>query len=69
LNPGIIIQKSRENQQKQKPPIPTGIEIIARNNEKCVLSTLCFIKNKPIQEKHYGQKNGKSQGIEKHNIF
>jgi hypothetical protein len=32
------------------------------------LSALRFIKNKPIQEEHYWQKNGKSQRIEKHNL-
>jgi hypothetical protein len=68
-NPCIIIQKSGENQQKQKPPVPTGIKIITGQNQQQILSTFSFMEYKPIEYKNYGKKNSKGKRIEKHRLL
>jgi hypothetical protein len=66
LDSGEVTQKSREEQQKKEAPIPTRVKVITHDNQKCILSSFGFTKNKPIEYKNYGKKYSKCKRVEKH---
>jgi hypothetical protein len=69
FQPGGIVEDGRENEQEQKPPVPTTVKKVAGRQQKQILSFEAFPEKRPIEDKYYWQENRKTQRIEKHILF
>ena len=60
--------------EDEKPPVPPAVENVTGNDDEEVLqeqlvlaAAECVVEDEPIEQEHYRQKNGKLNGVEKHN--
>lgn len=56
-------QRSESNEQKEAP-VPPSVKDIGRHHHKCVLPLQTAVEHKPIEQKHYRQKQKEFKGIE-----